>query len=309
VLRLRGPGQVARKARTLTKVWSFDCNPPHLKFKDGKPIDYWTGDTRRNEGNNDDGTFVGPSEIIATPVFHKNRVYVAVGQDPLHGRGRGALSCIDATKAGDISTTGRIWTYEGLDRTLSTVSIADGLLYIADFTGAIHCLDVDTGKPYWVHHTKAEVWASTLVADGKVYLGTKKAFWVLAAARRRRCSARSAWAPRVGSRRSWPTECCTWDPTATFGLCRASRASRRWQKTRPPGATEASLPTTPRQPRVGSSTEPRSRATSATVYAAPVAAFARMRVSSGDAPELWRRRLRARFNQRHLVRHARTSRT
>jgi outer membrane protein assembly factor BamB len=52
---------------------------------------------------------------------------------------------------------------------------------VADVAGAVHCLDADTGHCYWVHRTGAETWGSTLVADGKVYLGTKKSFWVLAA--------------------------------------------------------------------------------------------------------------------------------
>ena len=82
-----------------------------------------------------DGSFVGMSEIVGTPVFFKDRVYVAIGRDPEHGRGRGALHCIDATGSGDITRTGRIWTYQGLDRTLSTVSIADGLLYVCDVAG------------------------------------------------------------------------------------------------------------------------------------------------------------------------------
>lgn len=58
---------------------------------------YCLGD-RRVKGtlNKHDGTFVGRSEIIATPVFVNNRVYVAIGRDPAHGRGRGALHCIDA---------------------------------------------------------------------------------------------------------------------------------------------------------------------------------------------------------------------
>ncbi len=136
---------------------------------------------RLHLGNANDGRYVGPSEIIATPVFHDNRVYVAVGQDPRHGRGRGILHCIDATRTGDITQTGKIWSYEGLDRTLSTVSVADGLVYVADVVGAVHCLDAETGRLYWVHQTGAEVWGSTLVADGKLYLGTKKSFWVLAA--------------------------------------------------------------------------------------------------------------------------------
>jgi outer membrane protein assembly factor BamB len=165
----------------LTKVWSFDCNPPQYRFKDGKPVNYWNGDVRRHAGNANDGLYLGPSEIIGTPVFVNNRVYVAVGQDPRHGRGKGILHCIDATRAGNISQTGSLWSYDKLDRTLSTTSVANGLVIIADVTGAVHCLDAETGRCYWVHPTNAETWGSTLVADGKVYLGTQKSFWVLGA--------------------------------------------------------------------------------------------------------------------------------
>jgi outer membrane protein assembly factor BamB len=169
----------------LKKVWSFDCNPPHYRIKDGKPIPYRTGDVRLHRGNANDGQYVGPSEIIATPAFTKNRVYVAIGQDPTHGRGRGMLSCIDATQSGDISRSGAVWQYDKIGRSLSTASIADGLLYIADVAGQLPCLDADTGQCYWVHQTKAQIWGSTLVADGKVYLGTEKGFWVLKAGRQK----------------------------------------------------------------------------------------------------------------------------
>jgi len=167
----------------LKKVWWFDCNPPQYKIHNGKPVDYRSGDVREHKGNKNDGTFIGPSEIIATPVFCNNRVYVATGQDPLHGRGKGMLSCIDATRTGDATITGMVWRYDGLERSLSTVSVADGLLYVADFRGALHCLEADTGHVCWVHETGAETWGSTLVADGRVYLGTKKSFLVFAAGR------------------------------------------------------------------------------------------------------------------------------
>lgn len=181
--------QVYDQPVLLNKVWSFDCNPPEHKFQDGQPIDYWTGDARFSPVNRDDGQFLGPCEIIATPVCYNNRVYVAVGQDPLHGRGRGVLNCIDAAQTGDISATGKVWSFDRLDRSMSTVSIADGLVYLADFTGAIHCLDADTGRHYWTHETGEETWGSTLVADGKVYLGTKKNFWVLAAGKQKQALA------------------------------------------------------------------------------------------------------------------------
>jgi len=167
-------------------AWSCDCNPPEYRFRDGKPIDYWDGNARTSDSNKDDGSYVGPSEIIATPVFYKNRVYVAIGQDPTHGRGRGMLNCIDATRRGDISKSGRIWTFDKLDRTMSTVSISNGLLYIADHPGRLYCLDAETGECYWVYDTKQQVWGSTLVADGKIYLGTQKALWVFAAGKEKR---------------------------------------------------------------------------------------------------------------------------
>ena len=159
----------------LKTAWAYDCNPPHYRTRNGKPIDYYDGDTRKKRGNKaNDGTYVGPSQIIATPVFHQGRVYVPIGQDPLHGRGKGMLTCIDA------ATGKKVWDYDAIDRSLSTVTIADGLVYAPDVAGRVHCLDADTGKVRWVHETKEETWGSPLVADGKIYLGTKRRFHVLA---------------------------------------------------------------------------------------------------------------------------------
>ena len=69
------------------------------------------------------GTEKGPNPITATPVLLNDRVYIANGQDPDSGGGEGALTCIDATKTGDITTTGKLWTYEGIKRSMSTASI------------------------------------------------------------------------------------------------------------------------------------------------------------------------------------------
>jgi outer membrane protein assembly factor BamB len=170
----------------LKKVWSFDCNPPEYKFRDGAPIDYFAGGRARPPADRRDpgeeaGAYVGPSEIIGTPVVYNNRVYVATGQDPTHGRGKGILHCIDATGSGDITQSGKVWSYTGLDRTMATVAIADGLLYLPDIAGRIHCLDADTGKPHWVHETKSEIWGPALVADGRLYVGTKRGLLVMAA--------------------------------------------------------------------------------------------------------------------------------
>lgn len=154
----------------LTTAWKADCNPPEYRVKDGKPIKYPAPD--------------GPSEINATPVFYKNRVYIAIGQDPEHGEGGGNLVCLDATKTGDITKTGVLWSYSKIHRSISTVSIdpATGLLFVGDFSGYVHCLDAETGREYWVHDMKAHMWGSTLVADGKVYVGDEDGDFVVMAA-------------------------------------------------------------------------------------------------------------------------------
>ena len=122
----------------LQPVWWCDCVPSeYKKFGGLDPVThYCLGDRRRADTlNKHDGTFAGLCEIIATPVFYQGRVYVAIGRDPEHGRGRGALWCIDAGRQGDVTESGKIWCYQGLDRSLCTVSIAGGLLYVADVGG------------------------------------------------------------------------------------------------------------------------------------------------------------------------------
>jgi len=170
----------------LKKVWSYDCNPPNYRdpLGDGKPYNYYIGDRRKKYiTNTSDGTFLGPSEIIASPVFHNGRVYCTIGQDPMHGRGRGLLHCIDASKTGDITHTGCVWTCGGIERTIGSVAISDGLLCTSDLAGHVFCLEEKTGKPVWVHDTKTEDWSTPLVADGKVYVSAKNKLITLAAGR------------------------------------------------------------------------------------------------------------------------------
>jgi outer membrane protein assembly factor BamB len=63
---------------------------------------------------------------------------------------------------------------------MSTVSITpEGLLFIVDFSGYLFCIDAESGKTYWKHDMKAHVWGSTLVADGKVYLGDEDGDFVM----------------------------------------------------------------------------------------------------------------------------------
>jgi outer membrane protein assembly factor BamB len=148
VVSAQGDGWVrGYEPATGRKLWEFDTNP-----KDS------TWPRTRNE-------------LIATPVIVDDVVYIANGQDPEHGEGVGHFYAIDGTKRGDITQSGLVWHYEKIRRSISTAAVADGLVYIADFSGFLHCLDAKTGQPYWVHDVFAAVWGSPFVADGKVYLG------------------------------------------------------------------------------------------------------------------------------------------
>ena len=134
-------------AETGEKLWEFDTNP-----KDSE----WP--RTRNE-------------LISTPVVVDGVVYLANGQDPEHGEGVGHFYAIDGTERGDITESGLIWHYDDIRRSISTAAVVDGLVYMADFSGFLHCLDAETGEPLWVYDTFAAVWGSPFVVDGKVYLG------------------------------------------------------------------------------------------------------------------------------------------
>jgi outer membrane protein assembly factor BamB len=171
------------------KVWYFDSNAKNTVYP-----------TTRNE-------------LIATPVVHDNKVYIANGQDVEHGEGPGHLWCVDITGKGDISKelsdapkpklgeellapAGQIkagkpnpnskvvWDFEGNDknnngrfeisermnRSFSTCAIYNGLVFIADLSGIVHCLDARTGQHHWTYDMEAAIWGSPSVIDGKVYL-------------------------------------------------------------------------------------------------------------------------------------------
>lgn len=151
----------------LKRVWSFDCDPAAPKE-----------DIHRFQDNRREG----PINVIGMPVFHENRVYVAAGGDYWHGRRISWLKCIDAAASGDATHKAEVWSYAMDQHCMATPAIMNDLVFIADCRGRIHCLDRVTGKPNWIHDTRGELWASTMVADGKVYAGNQAGeLWVLAA--------------------------------------------------------------------------------------------------------------------------------
>jgi outer membrane protein assembly factor BamB len=192
VIEVNGRGQVIHPqgdgwvrsfdALTGKLIWKFDTNPKDAKWGLG-------GRATKNY-------------VLSAPLYHDGRLYVVNGQQPEHYEGPAWLYCLDPTKEGDISrqlddgpgkgkpnpNSGVVWRFGGavpkelaekdprntlLDRTIGSVVVHDGLLYVASLTGYLHCLDARTGREYWWHDMRSAVYGSPLWADGKVYIGTE----------------------------------------------------------------------------------------------------------------------------------------
>jgi outer membrane protein assembly factor BamB len=180
-------------------LWEFDCNPKESKYTLGG----------RADRNHIIGTPVVHDGLVYIAVGEDPEHGEGVGHlwciDPTK---RGdvsselALSLADPSKPlprrreqavikeqGEVTrpnpNSAAVWHYPGFDtdgngklafeetmhRTCGTVAIKDGLLYVADFSGLFHCLDLKTGKPHYTHDMLAASWGSPLIADGKVYIG------------------------------------------------------------------------------------------------------------------------------------------
>ena len=111
-------------------------------------------------------------------------------RSPIPHRRIQAVKAEDGEVAVDNPNSAAIWHYslsdnnedgeidfeEEMHRSIGTVAIKDDVLYLADFSGLVHCLDAkgtDDGQPI-VHFTYdmfAQSWGSALIADGHVYIG------------------------------------------------------------------------------------------------------------------------------------------
>lgn len=71
----------------------------------------------------------------------------------------------------DLNQDGEINFEETLQRSIASPVIKEGLLYLADLAGTVHCIDADTGHQLWNHDAFSTLWAPPLIADGKVFVG------------------------------------------------------------------------------------------------------------------------------------------
>jgi outer membrane protein assembly factor BamB/HEAT repeat protein len=134
------------------EVWRFDGNPKDARWVP-RP-----------------GVFSRDS-IIASPVFADGRVFVAMGQSPGHGNGPSSIHAIRPDGQGDLTESGLLWTSRDVGRVVGTPIAKDGLLYVGDLGGTIHCLDAMTGAHVWRHETNEAIWGSLLLAGDRLYVG------------------------------------------------------------------------------------------------------------------------------------------
>jgi outer membrane protein assembly factor BamB len=149
------------------EVWRFDGNPKDARWLP-RP-----------------GVF-SRSSIVASPVFADGRVFIAMGQSPGHGNGPSLMYAISPNGQGDVTGSRVLWTSREVGRVVGTPIVKDGLLYVADLGGTVHCLDAATGALVWKYETNEEIWGCLLLAGDRLYVGTVEGnMTVLRAGRRK----------------------------------------------------------------------------------------------------------------------------
>lgn len=129
--------------------------------------------------------------IIASPVIADGRVFFAMGQDPFHGDGPSCVHAISPGGQGDVTESKLLWTSREVGRVVGTPIAKDGLLYVGDLGGTLHCLDAATGAHIWKHETGGAVWGCLLLAGERLYVGNVEGTMnVLRAGRRKELLAR-----------------------------------------------------------------------------------------------------------------------
>lgn len=177
-------------------LWTVDLNPKEYRYtEDGKEICYtedkrlfqryptgYPDDTERWEGlrTRNEHRLTGPCETIGRPVIVDNRIYVGLGRDCYYTNtqdGMGRYMCWEVT---DPSKEPNLqWETFDVKRTQCTASVKDGLVFIADMAGFLHCLDADTGESIWQEELgKKVILKSQMIADGKVYVAEGRTMFV-----------------------------------------------------------------------------------------------------------------------------------
>jgi outer membrane protein assembly factor BamB len=179
-------------------LWKFDCNPKESKYKltgadrnhiIGTPVIYdghvFVGVGEDPEHGEGVGHFYCIDPTKRGDVSMELAFKLSDLKHPIPHRRNQAVNKEEGEVARPNPNSAALWHYANFDankngktefdetmhRTCGTAAIKDDLLYVADFSGLVHCLNAKTGERYWTHDMLAASWASPLIVDGKVYIG------------------------------------------------------------------------------------------------------------------------------------------
>ncbi len=169
-------------------IYAFDPLPADTASPAGPPLSLscrwrWDFDPEAPKENVDrymSNRGEGPSNFYGAPVPVGNRLFVAGGGDLWWGKNAAWLKCLDLSG----TEPRQVWDYPVVRHTFSTPAVHGDVVYVTDTSQNLHAVEAPSGRPLWTHELKGETWASPLVADGRVYVGTRRGwFHVLAAGR------------------------------------------------------------------------------------------------------------------------------
>lgn len=108
--------------------------------------------------------------VVPRPVFAHGLIYLSTGYN------KPAVLAIkaDASNKGDVTATHLAWRIEkAAPHNPSMAVLGDEIYFVAD-NGILTCADAKTGDVHYSERCTGPIWASLLVADGKLYLQDKK---------------------------------------------------------------------------------------------------------------------------------------
>ncbi len=119
----------------------------------------------------DSGNGIFRNNIIASPVFYQGQVLLAMGQDPSHGDGLGLLHKILCGGTDEVTLSHNVWRNRDVHRTIASPIVHEGLVYVGDNYGQVHCIDLETGKQIWMHDQFGRIWGCMLLVGKALYVG------------------------------------------------------------------------------------------------------------------------------------------
>lgn len=116
----------------------------------------------------------GPVNFYGMPVFVDGSLFIAGGGDVFWGKNEAWLKRLDLSLENGAVKVKEAWSYPLGQHTLATPAVKDGLVYVTDSAKEIHCVDAKAGTVVWKHATRSDYWSSVLVADGKLFTGSRR---------------------------------------------------------------------------------------------------------------------------------------